>query len=44
LVGFVFVDVVGRDLGGYVEEAKRAVAERVPLPPGYTTVNALQAL
>src|SRR5262245_44246891 len=35
LVGFVFVDVVGRDLGGYVEEAKRAVAEQVQLPPGY---------
>jgi len=28
--------VVGRDLGGYVEEAKRTVAERVQLPPGYT--------
>ena len=36
LVGFVFVDMVGRDLGGYVEEAKRAVAERVQLLPGYT--------
>jgi Cu(I)/Ag(I) efflux system membrane protein CusA/SilA len=42
LVGFVFVDVVGRDLGGYVEEAKRAVAERVPLPPGYTLLWAGQ--
>jgi Cu(I)/Ag(I) efflux system membrane protein CusA/SilA len=28
--------VVGRDLGGYVEEARRVIAERVPLPPGYT--------
>ncbi len=36
LVGFVFVDVVGRDLGGYVDEAKRTVSERVSLPPGYT--------
>src|SRR5213080_2010591 len=35
LVGYVFVDVAGRDLGSYVEEAKRVVAERVQLPPGY---------
>jgi copper/silver efflux system protein len=42
LVGFVFVDVVGRDLGGYVEEAKRRVTERVALPPGYTLVWAGQ--
>ncbi len=35
LVGYVFVDVVGRDLGSYVAEAKQAVAQRVPLPPGY---------
>ena len=34
LVGYVFVDVAGRDLGGYVAEAKRTVAERVQLPPG----------
>ncbi|MEW6296330.1 MAG: CusA/CzcA family heavy metal efflux RND transporter [Thermodesulfobacteriota bacterium] len=34
LVGYVFVDVVGRDLVGYVAEAKRAVEERVQLPPG----------
>src|SRR5262249_23629739 len=42
LVGFVFVDVVGRDLGGYVEEAKRTVAERVQMPPGYTLLWAGQ--
>src|SRR5438093_3969599 len=35
LVGYVFVDVAGRDLGGYVDEAKRVVAERVRLAPGY---------
>jgi Cu(I)/Ag(I) efflux system membrane protein CusA/SilA len=35
LVGYVFVDVVGRDLGSYVTEAKQAVAQRVPLPAGY---------
>ena len=36
LVGYVYVDVAGRDLGGYVEEAKRLVAEKVKLPQGYT--------
>ena len=35
LVGYVFVDVEGRDLGGYVEEAKRVVAQKVALPTGY---------
>jgi len=35
LVGYVFVDMTGRDVGGYVEEAKRAVQEKVKLPPGY---------
>jgi Cu(I)/Ag(I) efflux system membrane protein CusA/SilA len=33
--GFLYVDVSGRDLGGYVEEAKRLVEERVELPAGY---------
>jgi Cu(I)/Ag(I) efflux system membrane protein CusA/SilA len=42
LVGFVFVDVVDRDLGSYVDEAKRAVAERVQLPPGFTLLWAGQ--
>jgi cobalt-zinc-cadmium resistance protein CzcA len=28
-------NVAGRDLVGFVEEAKRAVAEKVQLPPGY---------
>ena len=31
----VSIDVRGRDLGGYVTEAKRLVAERVTLPAGY---------
>jgi len=35
---WIFVDIADRDLGGYVEEAKRVVAEQVPLPPGYTRV------
>lgn len=38
LSGYVYVDVSGRDIGGYVEEAKRIVREKVPLPPGYTLV------
>jgi Cu(I)/Ag(I) efflux system membrane protein CusA/SilA len=33
-VVYVYADIRGRDLGGYVAEARRAVAERVPLPPG----------
>jgi copper/silver efflux system protein len=33
---WVYVDVAGRDLVGWVDEAKRVVAERVPLPPGTT--------
>lgn len=33
--GFLYVDVAGRDLGGYVEDAKKAVAEKVRVPPGY---------
>ncbi len=35
LTGYVFVDVVGRDLGSYVNEAKQAVAEKLPAYPGY---------
>ncbi|MCX7752355.1 MAG: CusA/CzcA family heavy metal efflux RND transporter [Blastocatellia bacterium] len=38
LSGYVYVDVSGRDIGGYVEEAKRIVREKVPLPPGYTLI------
>jgi Cu(I)/Ag(I) efflux system membrane protein CusA/SilA len=36
LAGYVYVDMSGRDLGGYVEEAKRRVRERVTLPVGYS--------
>ena len=31
----VSIDVRGRDVGGYVAEARRLVAERVQMPPGY---------
>lgn len=33
---FVAANVRGRDVAGFVNEAKRAVAEQVPLEPGYT--------
>jgi Cu(I)/Ag(I) efflux system membrane protein CusA/SilA len=36
LAGFIFVDVTGRDLGRYVHEAKKVVAEKVKLPAGYS--------
>ena len=35
LAVYIFVDIAGRDLGGYVAEARRAVAGEVNLPPGY---------
>ena len=35
LVGWVYVDVEGRDLGGYVQDAKTAVEREVSLPTGY---------
>ena len=35
LVNYVYVDFHDRDLGGFVADAKRAVAERVTFPPGY---------
>ncbi len=35
LAGYVYVDLAGRDIGGYVEEAKREVAEKVSVPTGY---------
>ncbi|MFL6292578.1 MAG: efflux RND transporter permease subunit, partial [Thermoanaerobaculia bacterium] len=36
LAGYVYVDVDGRDIGGYVEEAKQAVLQRLDLPAGYS--------
>jgi Cu(I)/Ag(I) efflux system membrane protein CusA/SilA len=30
--------MAGRDIGGYVDEAKRVVAEKIKLPQGYTLV------
>ena len=34
LSGYVYVDMAGRDVGGYVTEAKRVVREKLKLPPG----------
>ena len=34
-VGFVFVDVTGKDYEGYVKNAKEVISEKVKLPPGY---------
>jgi Cu(I)/Ag(I) efflux system membrane protein CusA/SilA len=33
---WVYVDVEGRDVGSYVDEARAMVAREVTLPPGYT--------
>jgi len=38
LAGYVFVDMAGRDVGGYVREAKQRVQEQLDLPTGYTLV------
>lgn len=35
LVGYVYVDVADRDIGGYVAEAQQVVAEQVQLSQGY---------
>ncbi|MBO0142587.1 efflux RND transporter permease subunit [Agrobacterium sp. Ap1] len=36
LAVYIYVDITGRDLGGYVAEARQAVATRVELPTGYS--------
>jgi Cu(I)/Ag(I) efflux system membrane protein CusA/SilA len=36
LAGYVYVDMTGRDVGGYVEDLKRIVNEKIDLPTGYT--------
>jgi Cu(I)/Ag(I) efflux system membrane protein CusA/SilA len=35
LVGYVYVDMAGRDTGSYMNDAQKAVAEAVKLPQGY---------
>ncbi len=36
LAGYVYVDTATTDIGGYVDQAKRAIAEHLNLPAGYT--------
>jgi Cu(I)/Ag(I) efflux system membrane protein CusA/SilA len=36
--GYVYVDMAGRDVGGYVDEAKERVRRELALPTGYTLV------
>ena len=36
LAAYIFVDARDRDLGSYVADAKKAVADSVTFPPGYT--------
>jgi copper/silver efflux system protein len=36
LAVYIFVDIAGRDLGGYVAEAQEAVSKSVEMPPGYS--------
>jgi Cu(I)/Ag(I) efflux system membrane protein CusA/SilA len=36
LAGYVYVDVAGRDIGGYVEEAKRVVQGGLRIPTGFS--------
>ena len=38
LAGYVYVDVAGRDIGGYVADARRAVSQKLRLPAGYQIV------
>jgi copper/silver efflux system protein len=36
LAAYIFVDIAGRDLGGYVAAAQQAVGQSVDLPAGYS--------
>jgi Cu(I)/Ag(I) efflux system membrane protein CusA/SilA len=36
LSGYVYVDLAARDVGSYVEDAKKAVQENLEMPTGYT--------
>ncbi|CAI8860796.1 efflux RND transporter permease subunit [Methylococcus capsulatus] len=38
LSGYVYADMAGRDVGGYVEDLKRVVKEKIELPAGYTLI------
>ncbi len=36
LNGWIYIDIEGRDLGSYVQDAQQTVADKVKLPPGYS--------
>ena len=36
LAGYVYVDTVTSDIGGYVDQAKAAIASNLHMPPGYS--------
>ncbi|MGE3319516.1 MAG: efflux RND transporter permease subunit [Candidatus Berkiella sp.] len=36
LNGWIYIDIAGRDLGSYVNEAKEKVKSQVKIPPGYS--------
>jgi len=36
LAGYIYVDTATRDIGGYVDAAKAAIASGLTLPAGYT--------
>ena len=36
LAGYVYIDTATSDIGGYVDQARAAIASGVQLPPGYT--------
>ena len=37
ITGYVYVDVAGRDINSFVEDAKRALAGKLQMPSGYST-------
>jgi len=38
LAGYVYIDIQGKDIGGYVQEAQRKIETQVHLPAGYRLV------
>lgn len=36
LSGYVYIDVAGRDIGGFVKEAKKVVSKNISVPDGYS--------
>jgi Cu(I)/Ag(I) efflux system membrane protein CusA/SilA len=36
LTGWIYIDIKGGDLGGYVDQARKAIARSIKLPPGTT--------